>query len=78
MAAKQPSINYWSNANVRGRKWHKIHVGKLRGSVCFIRRDLIGGHRGGFKSGGKRWLRISPLPMTGQWENGIKYTGRLR
>ena len=50
------------------RKWHKIHVGKLRGSVCFIRRDLIGGHRGGFKSGGKRWLPISALPMTGQMQ----------
>ena len=47
------------------RKWHKIHFGKLRGSVRFIRRDLIGGQRGGFKSGCKRWLRISPLPKTG-------------
>ena len=36
--------------------------------MCVIRRDLIGGHRGGFKSGGKRWLPISPLPMTGQMQ----------
>ena len=45
----------------------------------FIRRDLIGVQRGDFKSGDKRWLRISPLPMTGQiqmfeGEHGIRYT----
>ena len=36
--------------------------------MCVIRIDLIGGQRGGFKSGGKKWLPISPLPMTVQMQ----------
>ena len=34
--------------------------------MSVIRRDLIGGQGGGFKSDCIMWLRISPLPMTGQ------------
>ena len=65
MAAKQPSINDWSNTNVRGENGIRYTlVGYEKVSV--MRRDLIGGQGGGFKSGCIMWLRISPLPMTGQ------------
>ena len=48
MAANQPTTNDWSNANCLMGKWHKTHVGRLKDSVCVIRRDLIGCQR--------RWL----------------------
>ena len=47
--------------------------------MCFIRRDLIGGHRGGFKSGGKKVAANQPTTndwsnANVRWGNGIKYT----
>ena len=34
--------------------------------MCVIRNDIVGGQRGGFKSGGKMWLPNSPVSISGQ------------
>ena len=52
-----------SNPRCSSRTWHKILWKKRKCES--LRIDLIGGQRGGFKSGCEMWLRISPLSMTG-------------